>query len=214
MSAKRSNPTTSWASRCLMHEKKKEVGHTIGKSREAINQSTINFLIVNARSRRTRREWDMCRYCCWMGHAKFISSTVAIHEEPGCSKMQQDATNCKWSTVPLVWKKEPTLIASPKMMSIPLLSESAMILERLSRNLKSANAIHGSKQLPAWVPEQVNGIHDRSNPAYSYRGKSLLPSLQWKYCWAAGRRHTHYQPVLALPHVMDVIVILQKNTAA
>ena len=96
---------------------------------------------------------------------------------PRCSKMQQIAND----DLPLVWKKEPILIASPKMMSIPLLSESAMILERLSRNLKSANASHGSKQLPAWVPE-VNGIHDTPNPVTASRGKSLISSLQWKYC--------------------------------
>jgi hypothetical protein len=88
--------------------------------------------------------------------------------------MQQIAND----DLPLVWKKEPILIASPKMMSIPLLSsESAMILERLSRKFTECKR-HGSKQLPAWVPEQVNGIHDTSNPAYSYRGKSLLPSLK------------------------------------
>ena len=84
-----------WYEECSGTRKRRRSGTLLEQveKHQWINQSTIKFAIMNARSRRTRREWDMCRYCCWMGHAKFISSTtVAIHEEPGCSrcsKMQQ-----------------------------------------------------------------------------------------------------------------------------
>ena len=167
----------------------------------------------------------MCGCWWWVGNAKWSSHTWGtwVFKWARCNKLQMMIYRCFGRNRGDQYGKNKkrrchhiysiqVLITSTMLMSIPLLSESAMILERLSRIFKECKR-HGSKQRPALVPE-VNGIHDTPNPAYSYRGKSLLPSLQWKYCWAAGRRHTHHQPVLALPHVMDVIVILQKNTAA
>ena len=36
---------------------------------------------------------------------------------------------------------------------------------------------HGSKQLPAWVPEQVNGIHGTPNPVTASRGNEVFARL-------------------------------------
>ena len=61
------------------------------------------------------------------------------------SKMQQIAND-----LPLFWKKEPT-VQYRRRIKVLITSESAMILERLSRNLKIANAMGQNNYLHGFL---------------------------------------------------------------
>ncbi len=69
------------------------------------NKSRSTNESVNNKIYKKRMRHVVCRCCWWVGHAKFISSTtVAIHEEPGCSS----AARCNKLQIMIVILEEGT----------------------------------------------------------------------------------------------------------
>jgi len=60
-----------------MHEKKKEVGHIIGKSREAVNESSIKAICNHEHTfKKNKKRMRNVQMLLVLGHAKFSSHTL------------------------------------------------------------------------------------------------------------------------------------------